>query len=194
MTAAADPITRFTELYEKAKAADPAGYDALCFATVGDDGRPSARMLLLKSAGPAGFVVYTNLESRKGHEALAHPWASLCFYWPKLYQQARIEGRLERVSDAEADAYFATRPRASQIGAWASLQSAVLDERATLLRRVTEYERKFEGQPVPRPPHWSGLRVVPDRIEFWVGQPDRLHERTRYQRDGGDWVAETLYP
>jgi pyridoxamine 5'-phosphate oxidase len=151
-------------------------------------------MVLLKSAGPEGFVIYTNLRSRKGREALAHPVAALCCYWRIIYQQVRIEGRVEQVSDAEADAYFASRPRGSQIGAWASPQSEILDTRATLLARVEEYEREFAGRDVPRPPHWSGLRIVPDRIEFWAGQADRLHERTAFTLSPAGWRSELLNP
>jgi pyridoxamine 5'-phosphate oxidase len=191
---ATDPLARFTEIYARAKAADPQGFDATCLATVGDDGRPSARMVLLKQADARGFVVYTNLGSRKGAEALRHPWASLCFYWPSLYEQVRVEGAVERVSDAEANAYFASRPRGSQIGAWASQQSAPLDTRETLLQRFAEVERRYEGSTVPRPEYWSGLRIVPDRYEFWIGQENRLHIRTRYQRQRGSWQQELLYP
>lgn len=189
-----DPLVRFAEIYARAKAADPGGFDAACLATVGDDGRPSARMVLLKQADAQGFVIYTNLGSRKGQEALRHPWASLCFYWPSLYEQVRVEGAVERVSDAEADAYFASRARGSQIGAWASEQSARLDSRETLVQRFAEIERRYEGSTVPRPPHWSGLRIVPDRYEFWIGQENRLHLRTRYVRAVTGWKQELLYP
>jgi pyridoxamine 5'-phosphate oxidase len=189
-----DPLARFQEVYARAKAADPTGYDALSLATVGANGRPSNRMVLLKSAGPDGFVVYTNLKSRKGQEALGQRFASLCFFWQSIYEQVRVEGRIEQVTDAEADAYFASRVRGSQIGAWASHQSEVLDSRETLINRVAELEKQYEGKTVPRPPHWSGLRIVPDSLEFWVGQPNRLHIRTRYTRVGTEWRTEMLNP
>jgi pyridoxamine 5'-phosphate oxidase len=189
-----DPLARFGEIYARAKASDPQGYDATCLATVGDDGRPAARMVLLKQADAQGFVIYTNLGSRKGSELLRHPWAALCFYWPKLYEQVRVEGAVERVSEEEADAYFASRARGSQIGAWASRQSSPLDMRETLLQRFAEIERRYEGSTVPRPAYWSGLRIVPDRYEFWIGQENRLHIRTRYARAARGWEQELLYP
>jgi pyridoxamine 5'-phosphate oxidase len=193
-TPSPDPIARFHETYARARAADADWYNAMSFSTVGDDGRPSARMVLLKGADRDGFVTYTNLRSRKGREALAHPFAALVFHWTALQEQVRVEGRVERVSEAEADAYFATRPRGSQIGAWASHQSEVLDHRSTLLKRVADYEREFHGRDVPRPPHWSGLRIVPDRIEFWHGQPSRLHDRTLYTLGPDGWRVQVLNP
>lgn len=189
-----DPFDRFAAVYAEASRADPAGCDAMCLATVGPEGRPSARIMLLKEYSRDGFVFYTNLASRKGHDLEAAPWAALTFYWPALMQQVRLEGRVSQVSDAEADAYFASRPRGSQIGAWASMQSADLDCRETLEARFAEVERQYEHAPVPRPPHWSGYRLVPDSIEFWIGLPSRLHDRTLFTREGGEWRTKILYP
>lgn len=151
-------------------------------------------MLLLKDATDAGFVFYTNLRSRKGQELAAHPQAALCFHWAPIERQVRVEGTVNQVADAEADAYFATRSRGSQLGAWASLQSEVMATPADLERRLTEIERRFDGGAVPRPPHWSGFRLVPDRIEFWINRPSRLHTRHLYTRAGRSWRIEILYP
>jgi len=189
-----DPIQRFAALFEEAKRVIPVDPNAMTLASVGPDGRPSARVVLLKDFDERGFVFFTNLESRKGRELLGHPWASLCFFWQPLEQQVRVEGRVERVSDEEADAYYQSRPRGSQIGAWASLQSQPLPVREQLEARVEELTRRYEGQQVPRPSHWSGLRVVPDRIEFWHGRPSRLHDRHLYLREGDTWRMELLYP
>jgi pyridoxamine 5'-phosphate oxidase len=189
-----DPFERFATLLEDAKRAIPVDPNAMVLATVGADGRPSARVVLLKGFDRRGFVFYTNLESRKAQELGVHPFAALCFHWRPLEQQVRIEGAIERVTDAEADAYFATRARGSQVGAWASKQSQVLASREELEARVAEVEARFAGEEVSRPPFWSGYRLKPDRFEFWTGKPSRLHERERYQHQGDTWSVARLYP
>src|SRR5438309_6510386 len=192
-----DPIQRFLTLLERAKATpqilEPTG---MTLATVGADGRPSARIVLLKGADEDGLVFYTNLESRKGREALSRPDVALVFWWGPLESQVRFEGRAERVSDEEADAYFATRPRGSQLGAWASEQSTPIATRAELEAKLADVTDKFEGMPVPRPPHWSGLRVRPTAVEFWKNRPNRLHERELYTREkqGAPWFVHILNP
>lgn len=189
----ADPIAVFRGLYERARHAG-AEADAMVLATVDSDGRPSARYVLLKAFDERGFVFYTNIHSRKGRALAGRPDAALCFYWAPLEKQVRIEGRVELVSDADADAYFATRPRESQIGAWASAQSERLESRALLELRVEEARSRFAGRPVPRPPSWSGFRVVPRAIEFWTRGEGRLNERERYERAGAFWTKTLLYP
>jgi len=192
-----DPLQRFLSLLARAKAtpqiAEPTG---MTLATVGADGRPSARIVLLKGADQEGLVFYTNLESRKGREALAHPDVALLFWWPQLESQVRFEGRVEQVTDEEADAYFATRARGSQLGAWASAQSRALASRKELEAKLAEVTEEFEGMPVPRPPHWSGLRMRPLAVEFWKNRSDRLHERELYTRDkpGAPWSVQLLNP
>jgi pyridoxamine 5'-phosphate oxidase len=151
-------------------------------------------VVLLKSVGPDGFVFYTNLGSRKGQELAGNPHAALCFHWQALEQQVRVEGRVAQVPDAEADAYFATRPRISQLGAWASDQSAPLAEYAELEQRLRQVEARFAGAEVPRPEHWSGFRLEPESIEFWRNRPFRLHERERFERHGGAWRMSRLFP
>jgi pyridoxamine 5'-phosphate oxidase len=191
-----DPILRFTQLLERAKKTDLAEPTAAALATARSDGRPSVRVVLLKGVDQSGFVFYTNLESRKASDLSDNPFAALTFHWPPLEAQVRIEGRVARVDDAEADAYFSTRPRGSQIGAWSSLQSQPLSSYAELEARVLEIERRFADRPVPRPPFWSGFRLEPDRIEFWSGRASRLHERELYTRDDPDssWSIQLLYP
>jgi pyridoxamine 5'-phosphate oxidase len=193
---APDPIARFAASYARAIALLPpeANPTAMVISTVGSDGRPSSRYVLLKDVDARGFVFYTNLHSRKGREIAGNPHVSLCFYWAALEEQIRVEGRAEPVTSAEADEYFATRPRDSQIGAWASDQSAPLSSPEDLVRRFDELSTKYEGLAVPRPPHWSGLRVVPARIEFWHSRPSRLHDRELYERDGDAWRVTRLHP
>ena len=192
-----DPIARFSALLEAARRVgrerlpEPT---AFALATASADGSPSVRMVLLKDATNAGFVFYTNYESRKGRELLARPAAAMCFHWQPLDRQVRVEGPVERVSDEEADAYFASRARGSQLGAWASRQSEPMAAPRDLDRRFAEVEARFAGGPVRRPPHWSGFRLVPQRMEFWISQPSRLHLRHLYTRDGARWRIETLYP
>ncbi|HEX6807730.1 MAG TPA: pyridoxamine 5'-phosphate oxidase [Gemmatimonadaceae bacterium] len=193
----ADPITHFTALLSEARRVDRARLPeptAMTLATVDDAGRPSARIVLLKDVDARGFVFYTNYESRKGRELLAHPWTALCFHWQPMERQVRVEGPVERVTNAEADAYFASRARMSRIGAWASRQSATLESDAELEQRVRDVEARFAGGDVPRPPNWSGFRVAPRRMEFWRGRPYRLHERLLYDRDDTGWRVRRLFP
>ena len=192
-----DPIDEFRALFAQAQAVDRSRLPdptAMALATVSADGVPSVRMVLLKSADERGFVFFTNLESRKGRELAARPRAALCFYWAALDTQIRVEGTVEPVSDAEADAYFASRARESQIGAWASMQSQTLASTDELRARIAEFEARFANQPVPRPPHWSGRRVVPSSIEFWNAGDFRLHERRHFERDGDGWALRRLFP
>lgn len=189
-----DPFQLFDQWFAEAKASEPNDPEAMALATVSPDDQPSARMVLLKGYGPDGFVFYTNQESRKAVDLLDEPQAGLLFHWKSLRRQVRIEGRVEEVDDAEADAYFATRARDSQLGAWASDQSRPLDSRATFEQRFEEMKQRFEGQDVPRPPHWGGYRVIPERIEFWSDRPHRLHERRLFTRDGDSWSEGPLYP
>ena len=197
LTSLDEPFDTFTELLAAARAVGPAILPeptAFALGTVGDDGQPSVRILLLKGVDSQGFVFYTNFESRKGRELLTSGKAAMCFHWQALERQVRVEGPVAPVTDEEADAYFASRPRGSQIGAWASRQSQPLESSDALERRVGEMEQRFAGGDVPRPPHWSGFRLSPVRIEFWHNMPSRLHERALYVREGDGWRRRTLYP
>jgi pyridoxamine 5'-phosphate oxidase len=190
-----DPFALFEEWLAEARLSEPNDPEAMALGTVGADGQPSVRMVLLKGHGPGGFVFYTNQQSRKGGELAAHPRAALLFHWKSLRRQVRIEGKVEPVSAQEADAYFATRSRDSQLGAWASDQSRPLASRALFEERFRAAESRFEGREVPRPPHWSGYRVRPKRIEFWNDRAHRLHERRLFEADGaGGWREGLLYP
>lgn len=187
-------IDRFNREMGRAVTAGAHEPSAVSMATVGPGGRPAVRMVLLKEADQRGFVVYTNLESRKGRELGVNPWASLCFWWGPAATQVRIEGRVEVVTPEEADAYFASRPRAKQVSAWASQQSEPLASRQVLLDRVASVEAQYRDRTIPRPPYWTGVRVVPERIEFWYGHEDRLHERFDYRLERGVWTEKILSP
>ncbi|MGH8282952.1 MAG: pyridoxamine 5'-phosphate oxidase [Gammaproteobacteria bacterium] len=187
-------VKRFQTLFARAQALDIPEPAAMSLATVNADGQPSVRTVLFKQADARGFVFYTNLRSRKGEQLHANPRGALCFFWQLLMEQVLVEGKVQPVGEAEADAYWATRQRASQIGAWASQQSEILPERKQLEQRYVDFERKFEGKPVPRPSHWSGFRLVPELIEFWSSRPGRLHERERYFLKDGIWQRTLIYP
>ena len=189
-----DPLALFDAWFAEAKASEPNDPDAMALATATPDGRPSVRMVLLKGYGPEGFTFYTNADSRKGGELAADPHAALLFHWKSLRRQVRIEGPVAEVGSEEADAYFATRSRDSQIGAHASDQSRPLDDRSTFEQRYEEAKRRFEGRNVPRPDRWTGFRVKPERVEFWTDRPHRLHERRLFVRDDGGWTEGLLYP
>ena len=190
-----DPHALFDAWLVEARAVEPNDPEAMALATAGADGRPSVRMVLLKGHDPHGFVFYTNSESRKGGELAANPQAALLFHWKSLRRQIRVEGGIAPASPAEADAYFATRARDSQLGAWASEQSRTLESRATFEARFAAFAAEYEGKTVPRPPHWRGYRLVPDRIEFWSDRPHRLHERRLFMLGpDGTWAESLLYP
>ena len=191
---ASDPFQLFDEWFAEARASEINDPEAMALATVGGDGQPSVRMVLLKGHGPDGFSFYTNEQSSKGEQLSANPRAALLFHWKALRRQVRIEGGIERVADADADAYFASRARDSQIGAWASDQSRPLDCRETFEKRFDQVKQQFEGQDVPRPPHWRGYRVIPERFEFWSDRPHRLHERRLFTQAEGSWREGLLYP
>ncbi|AOH83686.1 pyridoxamine 5'-phosphate oxidase [Sphingomonas panacis] len=189
-----DPFALFDAWYAEARASEINDSNAMALATADSAGRPAVRMVLLKGHGPDGFVFYTNQQSRKAGDIAANPQAALLFHWKSLRRQIRIEGPLTPVSDAQADAYFASRGRDSQLGAWASDQSRPLDARETFEARFAEVQARFEGRDVPRPPHWSGYRVTPLRIEFWQDRAHRLHERHLFTRTADGWDEGLLYP
>jgi pyridoxamine 5'-phosphate oxidase len=188
------PFEHFDAWFKDAEANEPNDPNAMSLATSTPEGRPSVRMVLLKGADARGFVFYTNTESRKGREVLANPHVALCLHWKSLRRQVRVEGPAERVPDGEADVYFASRARTSQIGAWASEQSRPMEGRFAFEKRIAEFTAKFGLGAVPRPPHWTGFRVVPDVIEFWEDRAYRLHDRRVFRRDGDGWIEEHLYP
>jgi pyridoxamine 5'-phosphate oxidase len=189
-----DPFALFAAWFAEASRSEPGDPNAMTLATATADGVPSARTVLLKGHDSRGFVFYTNTLSRKGGELGGNPRAALLFHWKSLQRQIRIEGAVESVTAAEADAYFATRPRISRLGAWASDQSRPLESRAVLEARLAEMEARYPGEHIPRPPHWSGYRVVPFRFQFWKAHPHRLHDVTQFLRDGGHWVAGKVFP
>jgi len=189
------PIDLFQSWLADARVSEINDPDAACIASVDEQGMPNARMVLIRQVDARGFVFFTNHQGKKGRELLAHPKAALCFHWKTLHRQVRIQGNVEVTSDAEADAYFNSRHRSSRIAAWASKQSEVLPNRETLEQRVAEFEEKFKGvENPPRPKHWSGFRIIPERIEFWQQGEFRLHERKVYIRSGDTWNTELLYP
>jgi pyridoxamine 5'-phosphate oxidase len=194
MAAPHDPIARFRETLSRAAAASRFDATAAALATVDARGQPSARIVLVKSVDPRGFAFYTNRESRKGRELAENPRAALCFHWPAIGEQVRVEGEVSLLGDEESDAYFATRPRVSQLGAWASRQSAPLESRAALEAAARASEERFAGREVPRPPFWGGYLLRPERIEFWVSAEGRLHHRTLFERVGEAWRESLLNP
>ncbi|MGE3509269.1 MAG: pyridoxamine 5'-phosphate oxidase [Vicinamibacterales bacterium] len=191
--ASADPITEFMHALERA-ASHHVDTVPVALATAGGDGRPSIRMVLCRQVDARGFVFHTNYNSRKGRDLAANMHAALCFHWPTLEEQIRVEGHVEQLTSEESDLYFAERPRGSQIGAWASEQSAELESREALEARYRSFERQFAGGDVPRPPFWGGYRVIPTQVEFWYGRPDRLHDRVLYRLERDAWRITRLYP
>ncbi len=189
-----DPFALFDEWLGQARTSEINDPDAMAFASADSAGRPSVRMVLLRRAGPAGFAFFTHLDSRKGRELIANPYGALAIHWKSLRRQVRAEGPVEVVEDSDADAYFAARGRESRIGSWASDQSQPLDSRTTFERRFEQAQARFDGQDVPRPPRWSGFRLVPERIEFWSDRPHRLHERRLFTRHADSWSEGLLYP
>lgn len=189
-----DPFQLFDSWYQEARTTEPNDSNAMALATAGADGMPHVRMVLLKGHGPDGFVFYTNQESNKGQQVAERPFAAMLFHWKSLRRQIRIEGKLWAVTEAEGDAYFASRHRDSQLGAWASDQSRPLDRRETFEARFEEVKARFEGKDVPRPPHWGGYRLDPARLEFWEDRAHRLHHRRVFLRDGQGWTEGLLYP
>lgn len=193
-TADRDPVVFFQQWFKEAQAVGVREPNAMTLATVGADGQPAARIVLLKGVDDRGFVFYTNYESRKGDDLTAHPRAALVFWWETMERQVRIEGTVEKVTAKVSDAYFASRPRGSRLGAWASDQSRVVDDRAELEARLDEVEEQYDDGHIPRPPHWGGYRVLPTRFEFWQGRPNRLHDRLEYVPANGSWTIRRLAP
>lgn len=191
---ATDPLVLFEHWFAEARSSEPNDPEAMALATATAEGRPSVRMVLLKGYGPDGFLFFTNVQSRKGEELIANPQAALLFHWKSLRRQVRIEGAIEQASAEEADAYFDTRPRDAQIGAWASAQSRPLDSPASFQAGIEEMRLRFGDLPVPRPPYWSGFRLKPERMEFWTDRPFRLHERRLFTRERQGWAEGLLYP
>ena len=194
MNIPSEVISRFETAMQAAQIAREPEPSAMSLATSTPDGKTSVRTMLLKDFDATGFVFYTNTRSNKGRQLAQNPQAALCILWKAIFRQVLVEGKIEAVTDAEADSYFASRPRGSQIGAWASAQSEVLESREVLEQQVKEYEQKFLGSDVPRPPHWSGYRLLPDMIEFWYGKENRLHDRFRFTQLDGEWVRQRLNP
>lgn len=190
-----DPFEQFRIWFDQALAAGLPEPNAMTISTVTSDGKPSARMVLLKDYDERGFVFYTNYESHKGQQLLQNPWGAITFWWAELERQVRIEGRVEQVSAIESDEYFHSRPRGSQLGAWVSAQSQVIDSREVLEDRLQQLEQEYKNKEIPRPPHWGGFRVIPTAIEFWQGRPSRLHDRLLYQfSEDGTWKIQRLSP
>ncbi|MGN6589856.1 MAG: pyridoxamine 5'-phosphate oxidase [Sphingomicrobium sp.] len=189
-----DPFQLFDEWFAEARASELNDPEAMALATADGEGLPSVRMVLLKGYGPDGFIFYTNQRSRKGEELAANPHAALLFHWKSLRRQVRVEGPITNIPSEQADAYFASRSRDSQLGAWASNQSWSLPDRAEFEKRYEDMRAKFEGEEVPRPPHWGGFRVMPETIEFWSDRPHRLHERRLFSRGAEGWSEGLLYP
>jgi pyridoxamine 5'-phosphate oxidase len=190
-----NPFEQFKIWFDQALFAQLPEPNAMTIATATTNGKPSARMVLLKDYDERGFVFYTNYESNKGQQLVENPWGAIAFWWAELERQVRIEGRVEKVSPAESEAYFHSRPKASQLGAWASNQSQVIDSREVLERRLQQLKEEYENKEVPRPPNWGGFRVIPTEIEFWQGRPSRLHDRLLYQRsEDGSWRIQRLSP
>jgi pyridoxamine 5'-phosphate oxidase len=193
--AKSNPFEQFTIWFDQAVSARLPEPNAMTLATVTVEGKPSARMVLLKDYDEQGFVFYTNYNSNKGKQLAVNPWAAIVFWWVQLERQVRIEGRVEKVSQAESDEYFHSRPRGSQLGAWVSAQSQVIASRETLEQQLKQLEQEYEGKAVIRPPHWGGFRLIPHEIEFWQGRPSRLHDRLLYRRDKeGSWTIQRLSP
>lgn len=189
-----NPLNQFEKWFEEAQAAGVIEPNAMVISTLGADGYPHGRVVLLKEVDAAGFLFYTNYKSHKGADLKIHPVAALTFWWAELERQVRVTGTVEKVLETESDAYFSIRPRSSQLGAWVSEQSEVIENRAFLAERLAQLEQKFLNKPVPRPPHWGGYRVIPKEIEFWQGRPSRLHDRIRYRIENEEWIIERLSP